>query len=128
MYAKADSYWLSGIFSGSPTFRRRVQNRQYDAQTGLTRNNTRSGYRCVMFGTGESPSSSSESITPSTTSSSWTVGTYCCHMASPTSWIDANEFGVIRIWKLSKAGFRASTSMTSLPNRSASASSESTPA
>ena len=74
MYSKADSYWLSGIFSGSPTLRRRVQKRQYVAQTGLTRNSTRSGYRCVMFGTGESPSSSSESITPSTTSSSWTVG------------------------------------------------------
>src|SRR5205823_828799 len=35
MYSNADSYWLSGIFSGSPTFRRRVQNRQYDAHTGL---------------------------------------------------------------------------------------------
>ena len=33
-----------------------------------------------MFGTGESPSSSSESITPSTMSSSWVVGTYCCHI------------------------------------------------
>ena len=26
--ANADSYWLSGIFSGSPTLRRRVQKRQ----------------------------------------------------------------------------------------------------
>ena len=28
MYSNADSYWLSGIFSGSPTLRRRVQKRQ----------------------------------------------------------------------------------------------------
>ena len=28
MYANAESYWLSGIFSGSPTLRRRVQKRQ----------------------------------------------------------------------------------------------------
>ena len=28
MYSNAESYWLSGIFSGSPTLRRRVQKRQ----------------------------------------------------------------------------------------------------
>src|SRR5438045_3623948 len=68
-----------------------------------------------MFGTGESPSSSSESITPSTISSSCVVGTYCCHIGSPTSLIVARTFGVIRIWKLSNAGSSDSVSMTSSP-------------
>src|SRR6476619_1649415 len=73
-----------------------------------------------MFGTGESPSSSRESMTPSTISSSSTVGTYCCHMGSPTSLMEFNACGVKRIWKLSNAGLRASTSITSCPNLSAS--------
>ena len=76
----------------------------------------------MMFGTGESPSSSSESITPSTMSSSWTVGMNCCQFASPTSLICESDSRVIRIWKLSNAGSRASTSISvaaSAPNRSA---------
>src|SRR5689334_785507 len=79
-----------------------------------------------MLGTGESPSSSSESITPSTMSSSWTVGTYCCHIGSPISLIVLRTFGVSRIWKLSNAGCSPSTSMTSDPYRSASLSRVST--
>src|ERR1041385_1746497 len=79
-----------------------------------------------MFGTGESPSSSRESMTPSMTSSSCVVGTYCCHIGSPISLIVARAFGVIRIWKLSNAGWSPLTSMTSLPNRSANLSSVST--
>src|SRR5512140_3797915 len=126
MYANAESYWLSGIFSGSPTFLRRVQKRQYDAHTGLTRNRTRSGSRCVMFGTGESPSSSSESTTPSTISSSRTVGTYWFHIGSPTSLICSSAAGVMRTWNASNAGRSASTSITSWPNFSASLSSVST--
>src|SRR5688500_7863615 len=73
-----------------------------------------------MFGTGESPSSSSESMTPSTMSSSSTRGTYCSHIGSPTSLICSRAAGVMRIWKLSNAGASASTSMTSWPNLSAS--------
>src|SRR5688500_14675239 len=73
-----------------------------------------------MFGTGESPSSSSESMTPSTMSRSSTRGTYCSHIGSPTSLICSRAAGVIRIWKLSNAGTSASTSMTSWPNLSAS--------
>src|SRR6185437_12675898 len=73
-----------------------------------------------MFGTGESASSSSESMIPSWISSSCTVGTYWFHMGSPTSLIWSRAAGVMRIWKLSNAGASASTSMTSRPNRSAS--------
>src|SRR5688500_12198185 len=73
-----------------------------------------------MFGTGESPSSSSESMTPSTMSSSSTRGTYCIHIGSPTSLICSSAAGVMRIWKLSNAGRSASTSITSWPNFSAS--------
>src|SRR5436190_5493630 len=76
-----------------------------------------------MLGTGESPSSSRESTTPSTTSSSCMVGTNCCHIASPGSLMRSSMAGVMRIWKLSNAGPRASTSIsrsaTSWPKRSA---------
>src|SRR3989454_5585717 len=72
-----------GIFSGSPTLRRRVQKRQYAAHTGDTKNSARSGYRCVMFGTGEWASSARESTRPSCTSSSCRSGTYWRQMGSP---------------------------------------------
>src|SRR3954469_10729132 len=76
-----------------------------------------------MLGTGESPSSSRESITPSTISSSCTVGMNWFQFASPISLIWDSDSRVMRIWKLSKAGPRASTSISrsaaSGPNRSA---------
>src|SRR3569623_442606 len=79
-----------------------------------------------MLGTGESPSSSSESTTPSTISSSRTGGTYWFHIGSPTSLICSSAAGVMRTWNASNAGRSASTSITSWPNFSASFSREST--
>ena len=71
------------MLSCPPTRRRRVQWRQYMLHWSVTTKSTRSGYRCVMCGTGESKSSE----TASSMSSEWMtssagVGTPCMRTGS----------------------------------------------
>src|SRR6266566_3924678 len=114
-----------GIFSGSPTLRRRVQKRQYAAHTGDTKNSARSGYRCVMFGTGEWASSARESTRPSCTSSSCRSGTYWRQMGSPGDLMRSTMAGEIRNSKFSAASrSRSRSGKCSAPNLATSPSSE----
>src|SRR5712664_3535415 len=78
-----------------------------------------------MLGTGEFASSSSESTSPSWTSSSCTVGTYCSQMGSPGDLIRSTIAGEMRNSKFSAAWRRCAISPTcSGPKRAARASSD----
>src|SRR6266849_519526 len=78
-----------------------------------------------MLGTGEFASSSSESTSPSWTSSSCTVGTYCRQMGSPGDLIRSTIAAEMRNSKFSAAWRRCAISPTcSGPKRAARASSD----
>src|SRR5712691_1228276 len=78
-----------------------------------------------MLGTGEFASSSSESTSPSWTSSSCTLGTYCSQMGSPGDLIRSTIAGEMRNSKFSAAWrSRAISPTCSAPKRAARASSD----
>src|SRR5437867_4441401 len=78
-----------------------------------------------MLGTGEFASSASESTSPSCTSSSCSVGTYCSQMGSPGDLMRSTIAGEMRNSKFSAACRRRAMSPTcSAPKRAAKASSD----
>src|SRR2546427_2256444 len=78
-----------------------------------------------MLGTGELASSARESTSPSCTSSSWTVGTYCRQIGSSGDSIRSTIAGAIRNSKFSAAcRSRSISGKCSAPNLATSASSE----